>query len=739
MDPSDRSGAPASASRAYQPGQSQSQERPLYSQTTPSPQPFSPQGHMTPSPQPVMSPSTPTSPDPVHDLPEELLQAGWRKFWSKRERRPYYFNKNTNESLWDTPQLGSPPFPRNDPLGINVSTPVREQHDVRLSRNSVETKPAALGQKRKSMDDGSMGPPTKKLHGQQQQQHQQPQTQGPGFVSPYWNFGIQTNAMIFERKPIDVLPPHPDIELERATLTNRLRLHYQDLCQNRENIDAPKESFNRWLLERKVIDKGNDPLLPSNCVQEVSPSMYREIINDIPIKVFRPKYPNDARKQLYRYAEAANKMIESRRVSSESRKVVKWNVQDTFSWLRSQQGSTVEEYQERLAHLKVQCGPHLTEAAKSSVEGICAKIYNQSCAYAKRIRDKQWDILREHNITGVPHYRDPAVRKVPCYAVQLAVPSPRLPQIDFSTENQYTYFKYKNEACRVNTSHFQKLEHLYRMHCRDDPRFENFLSRVWCLLRRYQTLFGIRANEGSGLQGALPIPVFEALNKHFEVTFECFASPLNCFFKQYCSAYNDVDSYFGSRGPILDFHPVSGSFEANPPFGEELMEAMVDHFEDLLHKTDDPLSFIVFIPEWRDPPTPALVRMEESRYKRKQAVIPAFEHEYRSGSQHTCPNDELYYRAVHGTLVFFLQNKAGYEKWEPTQEKVDALLQAFRPIGNKPPDRYKMMNSVTAGVVRNNNSQRGDKASEGSSSSSSASSGTSSSSSSSNNSSDTPR
>ena len=31
--------------------------------------------------------------------------------------------------------------------------------------------------------------------------------------------------------------------------------------------------------------------------------------------------------------------------------------------------------------------------------------------------------------------------------------------------------------------------------------------------------------------------------------------------------------------PIFDFHPISGSFEANPPFCEELMEAMVDHFE----------------------------------------------------------------------------------------------------------------------------------------------------------------
>ena len=35
---------------------------------------------------------------------------------------------------------------------------------------------------------------------------------------------------------------------------------------------------------------------------------------------------------------------------------------------------------------------------------------------------------------------------------------------------------------------------------------------------------------------------------------------------------------FVHRG-LLDFSPITGSFEANPPFSEELMEAMVDHFE----------------------------------------------------------------------------------------------------------------------------------------------------------------
>ena len=58
----------------------------------------------------------------------------------------------------------------------------------------------------------------------------------------------------------------------------------------------------------------------------------------------------------------------------------------------------------------------------------------------------------------------------------------------------------------------------------------------------------MKIHEGSGLQGSLPVSVFQALKKHFGVTMECFASPLNCYFRQFCSAFADTDGYFGSRG-----------------------------------------------------------------------------------------------------------------------------------------------------------------------------------------------
>ncbi len=57
-------------------------------------------------------------------------------------------------------------------------------------------------------------------------------------------------------------------------------------------------------------------MFPSQCPNDISPAMYREIINDIPVKLVRPKYTGEARKQLFKYAEAAKKLIESRWVDT---------------------------------------------------------------------------------------------------------------------------------------------------------------------------------------------------------------------------------------------------------------------------------------------------------------------------------------------------------------------------------------------------------------------------------------
>lgn len=615
---------------------------------------------------PLITQNTSPGSFPELELSVELQQQGWKKFWSKRESRPYFWNKLTGESLWVVPSLKPQFDPITDPLGICGVPPPPGNGTI-----PPGTPGGAL--KRRASEDGAAAPAKKFI------------LAGP------WDLDIFTNVLIYERAPSSLPHVHPEVEALRCALLAKLRQCYQELCHTRESIDAPKDSFNRWLMERKVIDCGSDPLLPSQCFPEISMSMYREIMNDIPIKLVRPKFTGDARKQLSRYAEAAKKMIESRAASSESRKVVKWNAEDTFQWLRRTVGATFDDFQDRLAHLKRQCQPHLTETVKASVEGICLKIYHLSTEYAKKVKDKNNQILKDNGLGEVIPLGGPVStqRKVWCYSVQLSLPTPRLPQVDYLPEREQTMLRFHGDTMYINNTHLTKLEHLYRHNCYDDKKFESFLPRVWCMLKRYQTYLGI--NEGQATQMALPVTVFECLQKSFGVTFECFASPLNCYFRQYCSAFADADSYFGSRGPFLDFRPISGSFQANPPYCEELMEAMVNHFERLLADSPEPLSFVVFLPEWRDPAPNALIKLEGSHFKRKQVVVPAMEHEYRHGFQHILPKGEVNIRAVHGTLVVWLQNPAGAARWGPTEERVEALLEAWRPGRERERDRQELL------------------------------------------------
>ncbi len=129
-------------------------------------------------------------------------------------------------------------------------------------------------------------------------------------------------------------------------------------------------------------------------------------------------------------------------------------------------------------------------------------------------------------------------------------------------------------------------EHLYKAGCKDDETKLNlFLARVWCLLKRYQVRFllsitrnirkfktwiiqkifsGVDSNQQSNSNideklaedknlyscyfYTLNHNVLDCLSSLFYVTFEVFSNPFTCYFKQYCSFFDDTDGYFGSRG-----------------------------------------------------------------------------------------------------------------------------------------------------------------------------------------------
>lgn len=368
------------------------------------------------------------------ELHPDLVLQGWRKFWSKRENRPYFWNKLSGESLWEIPRHFDP---LTDPLGICNAGAGPNGHSTPSQHPALKRRPS----------EDAQAPPMKKF-----------------ILAGPWDLEIGTNVIIVERPPTLLPHPHPETEALRAAYTIRLIKTYEDLCLRRENIKSPRESFLRWLMERKVIDRGFDPLLPSHCQPEISPSMYREIMNDIPLKIVKPKFTGDARKQLSKYAEAAKNIIEIRSAPAESKKVVKWNAEETFQWLRRTVGASYEDFQDRLAHLKRQCEPHLVATVKGSVEQLCTKIYHLSAEHARKIRERNMQLLKDNGIPP-PHLpAAPAIlRKVWCYPIQFAVPSPRMPVIEYIQDHDHMVIKYSHatipqpDTQYINLTHLQKL------------------------------------------------------------------------------------------------------------------------------------------------------------------------------------------------------------------------------------------------------------------------------------------
>ena len=183
---------------------------------------------------------------------------------------------------------------------------------------------------------------------------------------------------------------------------------------------------------------------------------------------------------------------------------------------------------------------------------------------------------------------------------------------------------------QISLQHYDKLEKLHstwwkkgyarQTEGEDVSEQSHFRCCLWNLLARYEGL------KGHGYQAALPGEVFDVLFQELQVSGECFASPLNARYCHFCSAFPDVDCFFGAHGSFFSFTPTSGSYEANPPFVPELMLDAIEHMEDLLQKATGPLSFSVIIPNWKH--VTAWKRLQKSKWRRHGVVIAKDRHRY---------------------------------------------------------------------------------------------------------------
>jgi phosphorylated CTD-interacting factor 1 len=422
--------------------------------------------------------------------------------------------------------------------------------------------------------------------------------------------------------------------------------------------NAPKDSLNRFLYEQLSLksdecnkDKYYDSFIPKpKNIYKLS-TFKTEIFTNYPLTkpITLDKFIKKYRtvKDMTQYLEVSKSFIDL--LGDKDRKYVSRDLDDLKRYINDAERIEEKELHEKFKRVYESCLPHFEPIVKKNVKKIIDFMYDE----VKRVSKKMSKLIKS---LGESH-----------------------DHVKVDDVGATVMLLFKDSSFPILKGHYEKLKKLYRKNTvelgYDDEGSTHFLSRIYCVLSRYETFFrnSTLRNEGYGMQGALPNYTFKEINKEFDVTQEMFASPLNCYFSTYCSAFLDTDVYFGSCGSFFEYEPIEGSFQCNPPFTEEVIERMADRIEILLASTELPLSFIVFIPEWLDPPTPGLIKMNKSAFKTRDIIVGGKKHKYVAGTQFLEHRGPLLYAAVHDTHVFFLQNKAGFEKWTPSEDKVEKL------------------------------------------------------------------
>lgn len=416
---------------------------------------------------------------------------------------------------------------------------------------------------------------------------------------------------------------YANIELARSLYIKRMYREYIKLCNEYFGWrNEPKNSFGRWLV--LYLNKNNiDYLIPSTDELIKPNPMTYEIKEDYPGKIKPLLEFIENKKNLIEYI---NKYIFTYKIFM---KKVNHKDDDNFVYLNElnslknfvlENDFNISKF--KMIELKHKINFDLIKQYGHLADEIELKIMNLGILYANKIK-KLTDIVSKVSIV--------------------------------KNGNKITLICNFDEQV-IDISLYQKLK---------SNVMSNFI--IWKMLKRYDTFANL--NNSQGLHAAVPHNVMNKMNELFNVDFECFASPINHYFPNYCSLFYDTDHPFGSYGSFFNCDFDEGSFEANPPFEETIMYNMVKKIIFSLKNAKNPLSFMIILPEWED--SEAIIKLNKSKFLRKKIVIEKNKHKYRSMDQIS------HFDAVHNTLLFIIQNNEGFKKWKPTKKKIETLVQSF--------------------------------------------------------------
>mmetsp|Transcript_14097 Transcript_14097/g.45147 ORF Transcript_14097/g.45147 Transcript_14097/m.45147 type:complete len:561 (-) Transcript_14097:1239-2921(-) len=238
---------------------------------------------------------------------------------------------------------------------------------------------------------------------------------------------------------------------------------------------------------------------------------------------------------------------------------------------------------------------------------------------------------------------------------------------------------FKSRSHKINQVHFAKLHELHKRTASRERQQRPFEEDLFSMLERYRSL------GGSGFQAAISGSAFEALRRRFGVDCECFASPLNCRYERFCSAFPDTDAAFGSLGSFFAFAPLEGAFEANPPFVESTTVAMAQHMRKcLLHsqKEAKELLFAIVVPvKFRE----AVIRLIGKEFYRGRVSFTNREHDYSQGAQQRAGEKRQRVASTCDSDVHIVATDAAMASTPFDEAAVQDITSAFAPSDS--PDR----------------------------------------------------
>mmetsp|Transcript_12440 Transcript_12440/g.14231 ORF Transcript_12440/g.14231 Transcript_12440/m.14231 type:complete len:575 (+) Transcript_12440:40-1764(+) len=518
------------------------------------------------------------------------------------------------------------------------------------------------------------------------------------------------NASSAGKDASEETPPIPDPKEDAARMAalKKLRHRFVQLCSEHGNRSKPPVlAFERWLGRAALRRKpGDDPIIPSDAFGSdgmlvVDKGFEKDISRTLPSLEVSTIVAKEMTKE-------ASKQIRAMTALREDNNTVLDTTKDLEALRKKirDQGRAVKEATKRVTTVLKEEGEKDSdddneETDRKVLRTELVALQKATSELNESASKAQQAVGAKSSASGGGNIVFNVVRREGIYDVMLCGPcgKPRRPYLTVSTLHLSKLLQLWKRNSSGN-EHMESEDPIQTMEALAEDDRLLFKKSLYCCLARYEAL------KGAGYQCAVPGIAFDAAAAcGLGTTIECFASPLNCRYERFCSAFPDIEQRFGSLGSFFDdtaFNPCEGSFEANPPFVPEVMIAMGEKIQRLLDDGErGPLSFLVVIPAW-GAGIEFIKNLEASVHLRASSSVQASDHAFCDGAQHTKPllskkkrePDPFLRPSSWDTAVLLLQNNAGASKWSVDGAKLEeSFCTALKASIEKIPKKFATLSS----------------------------------------------